>query len=1303
MTDVVGTEATGPGPTDAKVVTFYSYKGGAGRTMALANVAWILAGAGRRVLVVDWDLESPGLHRYFRPFLTDRDLTSTDGVIDMLVAAERTLQRTDDLAEALPPGTDFRENIQTVSWSDFRRNGRIDFLGPGRQNIQYEANVTTFPWEWFFDDVDGNAFFATLRADLRGAGYDYVLVDSRTGVSDAAGICTKLLPDDVILCFAMNNQSIEGGARMATSIVWDAGRPIRIIPVPMRVEDGEHRKLEWRRSYARQHFRDVLEKLVGGDAEAQQQFLVNVEVPYKPYYAYEELLAAFGEPAGSRRSLLASYEELTRVITGDKRIAAGPIRLAEREQVLRQFERPEAVAPRNVMIFAAPEDRAWKDWIRTQLDRAGVVVREPAGEPQAVDDLPAVESLVLVVSPHLTPSTPGEPVVRERVSRWEAVSGIRDLGVTVVRVADGPVDEAYRHVESVSLIARGESEAHRALLGHFGLAASLADDDGMDGSAGGVRFPGRRPAVWGDVPSRNSWFVGRAAILDEVRDRLLPGGAPHAACPLIGPAGIGKGEIAREFAHRFGSDYDVVWWVEATDAETTRRSLAQLSERLLQRSGDTAADQSRGTRDEAAVALEALRRGEPWRRWLLIYHNAVEPSALAGLVPDLTSFGHVLVTTRDAAWADTARPVRVEALSRAESMEYLRRRLPAAEEEGLDAVADAVADMPIHLHLAGGWLSQSGLEMSSAIADYVAQLRERTPGAGLPNVGAWTGFAFLKKAADPVQRAAARLLELCAFLSPDGAAMTLVSSPAMLRQLAADIGHEPPVERDQLPRLLQLIQRYSLVEIDQGRGLIRMPQLTRQIVREAMTDEEQETTRLAAVGVLASHAPETREAGELRNRPIYAELQKHIYASRAFDSRARNVREWLVHQLRFLWQTGQWETAKVLGEECLHRWRKAEGIGPDDPLTLRAATHLANSLRSLGLFVEAFELDEDTLARQRRNIGIHHPHTLLTAGGLGADKRALGWFRDAFAEDQATWLGFRQLLDDDHPATLNAANNLALSVQLTGDVAGALRLNREVFELRRRVLGPGDSATWWSQCRIGICRCELGEYEEAHRLLTEAAEGLTAAAGPTNHFTLRARKQQAVALLRLDDAKAAARRLAEDTLSDLARYYGDRDFATTACRLTLAAALHALGSDAEAVALATRCLRLYEDIYGDDHPVTGACRTNLSVYLRAAGDPRRALGMAEKAHGVLLDLLYESHPYTLAAAINHANALVAVGASAVEVRERDEETYAECQAALGEEHPYTITARENRNEADARVTGVAGGQWRDVEIDVLAL
>ena len=71
----------------SRVITFYSYKGGTGRSMALANVAWILASNGKRVLTIDWDLEAPGLHRYFQPFIVDKELTGQEspGVIDMML------------------------------------------------------------------------------------------------------------------------------------------------------------------------------------------------------------------------------------------------------------------------------------------------------------------------------------------------------------------------------------------------------------------------------------------------------------------------------------------------------------------------------------------------------------------------------------------------------------------------------------------------------------------------------------------------------------------------------------------------------------------------------------------------------------------------------------------------------------------------------------------------------------------------------------------------------------------------------------------------------------------------------------------------------------------------------------------------------------------------------------------------------------------------------------------------------------------------------------------------------------------
>src|SRR5687768_16521993 len=94
------------GRTPGRTVAFYSYTRGTRRPLALANVAWVLACRGRRVLVIDWDLEAPGLHRYFAPFLAGDDLEQTEGLIDFV---------RDFATEAMTPG---REEDSTGSEED---------------------------------------------------------------------------------------------------------------------------------------------------------------------------------------------------------------------------------------------------------------------------------------------------------------------------------------------------------------------------------------------------------------------------------------------------------------------------------------------------------------------------------------------------------------------------------------------------------------------------------------------------------------------------------------------------------------------------------------------------------------------------------------------------------------------------------------------------------------------------------------------------------------------------------------------------------------------------------------------------------------------------------------------------------------------------------------------------------------------------------------------------------------------------------------------------------------------------------
>ncbi|HEX2224177.1 MAG TPA: AAA family ATPase, partial [Thermoanaerobaculia bacterium] len=205
-----------------RIITFYSYKGGTGRSLALANVAWVLASNGKRVLVVDWDLEAPGLHRYFHPFLVDRDLSSSDGVVDFVIDYATEAMTPPRPGETVPPDwyrrhADITRYAASLEWEGWElpRGGTLDFVGAGRQGLSYSTRVNTFDWRGFYDRHGGGVFLEAVRDRMREE-YDYILLDSRPGVSDTAGICTVQMPDDLVVCFTLNNQSIEGAATAPT-------------------------------------------------------------------------------------------------------------------------------------------------------------------------------------------------------------------------------------------------------------------------------------------------------------------------------------------------------------------------------------------------------------------------------------------------------------------------------------------------------------------------------------------------------------------------------------------------------------------------------------------------------------------------------------------------------------------------------------------------------------------------------------------------------------------------------------------------------------------------------------------------------------------------------------------------------------------------------------------------------------------------------------------------------------------------------------------------------------------------------
>jgi NB-ARC domain len=262
--------------------------------------------------------------------------------------------------------------------------------------------------------------------------------------------------------------------------------------------------------------------------------------------------------------------------------------------------------------------------------------------------------------------------------------------------------------------------------------------------------------VWGNVPTRNLGFTGRKRQLATLRRRLVAGDKT-AVQALWGIGGVGKTQLAAEYAYQFAAEYDLVWWINAEHTGLIGEQFAALADELGCAKPGT---------EPIAVQRAALTTLHEWDRWLLVFDNAEEPEDVAAWLPG--GNGHVLITSRGRGWDEIAVPVRVDVLARAESVAILRRRVPALTEAEAGQVAEALNDLPLAIAQAAGYMADTGTpagEYVELLASRAAEIMDKGRPPSYPQtLAAVTRLAFERlRREDP---AAAELCEICAFLAP---------------------------------------------------------------------------------------------------------------------------------------------------------------------------------------------------------------------------------------------------------------------------------------------------------------------------------------------------------------------------------------------------------------------------------------------------------------------------------------------------------------------------------------------------------
>lgn len=932
-----------------------------------------------------------------------------------------------------------------------------------------------------------------------------------------------------------------------------------------------------------------------------------------------------------------------------------------------------ATGAQTVTISSAGFNRAWAAWIADRLERRGVTVVQQRWDPpveipleESLRDLTLSRGQVLVILSdwyfQLGPRSHDEwnralrEVVAPDPDRFAAVS-----------VTTSALPGATSVLGAADLTNVGADEAERRLLTRLGLPT-----DPLPASAEarpGPRYPADTPEVWGGVPRRNTRFTGREELLNKAYQALQDAGTGAGVVTLYGMSGVGKTQLAAEYVYRFGSEYDVVWWVPADRRALYRQRLAELAPELGLSTGVEYGERLRAVRD-------ALRRGEPHSHWLLVLDGADEPEHIWDLVP--TGPGHVLITSRNPEWGEhNSNLVEVPVYSRDESVAFIRRRAPRLTPAEADRLADALEDLPLLLDQTAGWLNDSDL----SVEEYI-ELLEGGIDQDVVKVSADFPLAFqtawsilLNKLKDTVPESV-DLLRLCSFFAPGSIPVRLLKEmPAgELPEQVSGLMNDPLLWNKAIAQLRQ----YSVVRLESHESAVDeassgeslyMHRMVHQIVGHDMTERDRREFIDVVRRALAAADP--GRPTDTRLWPAYAEITPHLKWADVLKSTDPAVQTLVLNCLRYMYLSGEYRAGIKLGERAMKAWR--ELLGEDHPRIWDLSYHYANLLRAVGDYAGTEAIERAAVDHLRAERGVQDLEHLRAAGGLAADLRGLGRYDEALEMSGWVLAAYRELLGDQDSRTLNAQNNLAVSLRLLGRYEESLELNQRTLEARRQFLGQRHNWTLSSQTSYAIDLRLLGRYGDALSLQNQSVRVHRLVLGHDNPQTLGAEYNLALCHYRSGE-RATASALFTRVLERCERVLGEGAPLTMMFAAGQSCFAREHADIDQARGISEKVVDGYVNMLGEDHPFVAGTRANHALILRNVGERDHAHALLEGALAALTQAVGEYHPWTLGCAIN-ASALRNLVGDPESAATLTDSVITRATETLGRTHPLTLSAR----------------------------
>jgi len=827
-------------------------------------------------------------------------------------------------------------------------------------------------------------------------------------------------------------------------------------------------------------------------------------------------------------------------------------------------------------------DRAWAEWIAWVLeeDSHRVLV-------QAWDFVPGTNWVqgmqagtrdatrtIIVLSPDYLQSVYGGAEWR---AAWasDPEGAVRKL--LIVRVAESDRPGFLAGVVGLDLFGLTEAAAKARLRTMVAAAlAGRAKPDvaprypGADRAMPRLsRFPGALPQVW-KVPPRNPNFTGRGPELAEIAEALATGSTVtvHA---VRGIGGVGKSQLAAQYAYAHAADYDVVWWIAAEEPAAIPDQFTELATRL----GLGPAADPDILRDQVH---DQLRRVPGW---LLVFDNAnrvddVRPWLPRGPLPSGIP-GHVIVTTRRGGFATLGRVLDLDVIDLPDAVQLLRTRVPNLDQQTGEYIAEELGRLPLALQQAAAYMDSTGLPAR----EYLELLRSRAVDL-FPQQEVHEPAEFMASLRDlslerigAVNLAAVLLLDLCAYFAPEPIPLDLFTAhPDFLPEPLAAAARDPLAFNE----AVSLIVDYSLA---------------------LRTTDGLRFAGLVQASVRARHREPNlalRSSLALLRADLPSEVQK---------------------------DPGGWRRWAVMLPHVLAVTNFSDALRPADGATRDARWLLERAgayLQSRGYYAQARPPLERALASEEADHGADHPAVarrltalaaLLSAEGKPTQARPL--LERATAIDEAVYGG--------HPVVASDLTNLAAVLMDLGRADLARPLQERALDIAEVAYGPDHPETARSLRNLADIARHLGEPALCRRLLTRALLIDESAYGPDHPVVIASLSGLADALHDLGEPRAALP-LAERALAIAERAYGPVHSEVSKAMNSLALILQDLDRLDEAESLLRRSLDITEIVYGIDHPTVATALNNLALVIRQRGDLsaarqllERALAISEAAEG----------------------------------------------------------------------------------------